>query len=527
MKIIANSHRFLIKISIALNLVMGLLWSPSAYLLEIPLSIFPLQNYEQNIEKWINPNDNNYKKPLVDKSYQEKRFEDLKNHYFVTGKNSLSPWDENYVNQVFGKSPSIKEHEQKLLERFNNDNKSPEELGYGINYRPLDKEWIERITHNISLDAFENPLKYKSQQRAILVQNTYARSLPTLEPHFYNIEIAGQGYPFDNLQMSALWAGTPIYIVGETKDKLWVLILTPDVLAWVPKSTVAKVNNNFVEEWQQKAQKKLAAIIKTETPVQDIQMKMVQFNAYIGSIFPVASESKNEIKIMIPVKDAKGNAAIKEALLNSEEAAIIPLAATPENFSKLFKTLHNRPYGWGGMYFYNDCSAELKSLMIPFGIWLPRHSSDQTSMGRMVDKSQESIEDRLKYLTQNGHPLMTLIYNGGHTMLYVGNVNSSNFNISNENVNSNINSSNKNNINKNETNILVPLVYQNVWGLKPKDKSYRAVIGKSLFLPLLSSYPEDKNLNSQAGQDDFKIIFLDEWPSENDEKQKLSHILFY
>ena len=29
------------------------------------------------------------------------------------------------------------------------------------------------------------------------------------------------------------------------------------------------------------------------------------------------------------------------------------------------------PYGWGGMYFYNNCSAELKSLFTPFGFGYP------------------------------------------------------------------------------------------------------------------------------------------------------------
>lgn len=29
------------------------------------------------------------------------------------------------------------------------------------------------------------------------------------------------------------------------------------------------------------------------------------------------------------------------------------------------------------MYFYNDCTAELKNLFTPFGIWLPRNSGAQ------------------------------------------------------------------------------------------------------------------------------------------------------
>ncbi|WP_186292416.1 SH3 domain-containing protein [Cardinium endosymbiont of Dermatophagoides farinae] len=38
----------------------------------------------------------------------------------------------------------------------------------------------------------------------------------------------GYGYPLDKLQASAIFISTPIYIINQTKDKRWSLVITPD-----------------------------------------------------------------------------------------------------------------------------------------------------------------------------------------------------------------------------------------------------------------------------------------------------------
>ena len=149
-----------------------------------------------------------------------------------------------------------------------------------------------------------------------------------------------------------------------------------------------------------------------------------------------------------------------------------------ETDQEYIQNLISRPYGWGGMYFYNDCSAELKSLLTPFGIWLPRHSSYQVTVGKMVDMSAASPEKRLAYLMEKGQGFLTIIYIGGHVMLYIGD----------------------------------GMTYQNIWGLSPKPATRRAVIGKSVLLPLLLQYPEDTTLISLANKKFFQVSFLNEFP---------------
>jgi len=100
----------------------------------------------------------------------------------------------------------------------------------------------------------------------------------------------------------------------------------------------------------------------------------------------------------------------------------------------------------------------------------------------MTDLSAATPDERLDYLTKHGVPMRTLIYIGGHVMLYLGNTT--------------------------RDHQVVPLVYQDVWGLRPADNSRRAVIGGSVIFPLLAHIPEDPGLQSLAGTPIFQISII-------------------
>jgi hypothetical protein len=78
--------------------------------------------------------------------------------------------------------------------------------------------------------------------------------------------------------------------------------------------------------------------------------------------------------------------------------------------------------------------------------------------------------------------MRTLVYIGGHVMLYLGNTT--------------------------RGQQVVPLVYQDIWGLRPADDSRRAVIGGSVILPLLAQMPEDTTLESLAGKSIFQVSII-------------------
>jgi cell wall-associated NlpC family hydrolase len=440
------------------------------------LHLFPVEHYDQTLAKWINPNDPNYDKPLISHKTQLKQLNQFYRHFFGT----LSPWDAQFVQAHLHAVHAI-EHEKTT--QFSNQNQPPRKIGYGENYRPYTAAWIKNIATNMHLLQFAS-LYYHPTNRAIAIDNLLARELPTDDVHFYSYKFAGEGYPFDNLQMSAIWIGSPVYIVGETKDHAWSLVLTASYLAWVKSEGLARTDLSFINTWTKAGREHLAAITQTKTAIVTNNGTFIA-SAYVGSVFPEEERTISDTKIMVPMADTHHNAIIAHALIPSTHAVIMPLVATPHHFADILHTLINRPYGWGNMYFYNDCSSELKSLFTPFGRWLPRNSQEQRNAGKKVEMSSASPTKRVAYLMKNGHPFFTIIYVGGHIILYLGNFP----------------------ILSNHT--LAPLTYQNVWALAPQSDTSRSVIGKSVLLPMLPFYAEDPTLVTDMTDQFFSVTYLD------------------
>ena len=197
------------------------------------------------------------------------------------------------------------------------------------------------------------------------------------------------------------------------------------------------------------------------------------------------------------------------AYLPKEDASLLPLASTPANLMRVINNMKGRPYGWGSINiedptdFLNDCSQELKSLYTPFGIWLPRHSSAQVDptriIGRVDDMTALNADERIKKLMADAgqHPFMTIVYVYNHVFIYLGNY---------ENP-------------MDTSHAVVPLTYQNLWGLRPVGLlNGRYVIGESALFPLLSHYPEKfpdgRDLISLAAKPAFIVAYLDQLPAE-------------
>lgn len=450
------------------------------------ISLFPLEHYSQNIADWIKPSDADYDAPLLSGEMQKTRMGIFYKHYF----GSESPWDVAYISRLLQQEgDSIESIEKALTVDYSNENKPKNEIGYAENFRPYNAAWINKISNNLNASQFQH-LTYHLENRAIAVDNLAVRMLPTSDVHFYSHDLAGQGYPFDNLQISALWAGTPLYVLGQTRDHAWSFVISPDFIGWVQSAGIAYADMLFINTWENVASIKLAAITKTQTPIITTD-KTFLFYAYVGAVFP-AIENGNNLQLLVPIANNKRQAAISIVNIAADEATVMPLTLTKHHFATIMQSLINRPYGWGGLYFYNDCSAELKSIFTPFGIWLPRHSSSQVNVSKMVDMTASSPQERLHYLMQNGKPFITMIYIGGHIVLYLGNY-------------PNPNSSD---------HAPMAMTYQNMWGLSPTPPTRRAVIGQSVLIPMLLQYPEDTSLMSPAAKHFFQVAYLDQLPNE-------------
>lgn len=472
---------------------------------------FPVNHYDQNLEHWINPR-HLPAKPLMSREAQNAQFKNFYQQY-------LLPWDRSYITKIL--KSDMQAAQSFILEDYDNS-KIKIESNKGrpqCNDQPYTETWLAELKTSMNLVQFSS-MNYDPRNSGIALTNLNGRALPTEQRYFHDCNFPGEGDSFDYLQVSALWAGTPVYILGETLNHEWYLIASPDFIAWVKSDGIARVDNNFIVAFKQAAKKLVAInapINNTKLTIADESTHTLRFTAYIGAVFPLLQEDEEGFHVFIPVRNAmhQDYAQIERAFLKKSDAVLMPLSPTVSHFIEVINNMKGMDYGWGGLNINNpaeftyDCSAELKSLYTPFGIWLPRHSSEQVNpvriLGSVFDFSKDDTVTRINHLTEkdvqgSDHPFTTIVYIGGHVFMYLG---------------SYINPDLKN-------NEPVPLTYQNVWGLRPDLASGpdgRYVLGKAVLLPLLAHYPEQypypvpRNLISQASRSYFQVAHLDQFPS--------------
>lgn len=471
---------------------LGLLWTCCQLAIaQDVISVFPMKNYDQNVANWIKPSSADYDTPLVSKEYQQQRYVEFYQRYYASDDSALSPWGSNYVNAALVQSEStniILQESQVIASFIKNHQTNPKKIAYGENYRPYDLKWFTKIAANMSLNDRVN-LNYSLIQRAIAVDNLLMRTLPTMDPLFYNSKIAGEGYPFDNLQETAVFIGMPLYVIKQSADKEWSLVIASDDIGWVKTSGLAKVDDKFIQAWQSAAKTGVVAI----TQQNSLLDKSGEFRAiaYNGTSLPLVKQNESNYEVLLPVANLQRKAEIMPVVLNKSMAAVMPLALTPHNVANIMKSQIGKPYGWGGMFFDYDCSAEMKALFTPFAIYLPRNSSDQSSAGKTINLDKLTTQEREEYLINHGHKFLTLVQIPGHILLYIGNY-------------TNPNSA------KHET---VALSYQNIWGLRTRENDTRAVVGGAVIFPLLPTYPENSDFLSfydQQARTKFRLVYLDE-----------------
>lgn len=435
-------------------------------------SLFPLGNYPQAVDKWLTHGlDKDVS--VIDIAAQQRYFSDLKSHYFGMKVGQKSPWNPSYIALVLSKGAEA--NRDASISKFLDE----QSISWGENFRIHTSSWKQQVRENATTNIERI---YSPSGRGITVRETLVRVLPTADPAYDDPRQAGQGYPFDNLQMSSIRPGIPVYVLATSLDRRWKYVLSPTVTGWVHNEDIAEVDQQFVTEWLTLADNHLGGFIKEAVSI--YEGDLFYFSARPGTILPFRNFKSGFFDVVVPVRKSDGRAQIRQVRISEEDFVGMPWKMTPANMSILMKSMGGRPYGWGNYNFYNDCSAEMRSLMMPFGIFLPRNSAAQLqTSARIVDLSKETTTKRIRYLEEHGRPFTTLIYINGHIMLFIGNA-----------------------IIKGQS---VPMTYQNIWGLRTADSGTRSIIGGAVFLPLLASYPENPGLVPLAGKEKFELGFIE------------------
>ena len=70
------------KIVAFLFAVIAMVGVATSYADQDPISLFPLDHYDQQVSNWINPSDPGYDKPLLTKEMQKSRLDIFYDHYY-------------------------------------------------------------------------------------------------------------------------------------------------------------------------------------------------------------------------------------------------------------------------------------------------------------------------------------------------------------------------------------------------------------------------------------------------------------
>lgn len=251
---------------------------------------------------------------------------------------------------------------------------------------------------------------------AVTTVNSSLRVLPTSRPAFYDFREAGEGFPFDMMQNSAIWAGTPIYLTHVSADGAWYLAECRYAFGWIAARDVALVDRAALEALSAGP---LVTPVKDRVPLVD-ETGRHRFELRIGQVLSGRKTFRGGYELLVPVRNADGRARLVAAEVGPGLVRPWPLPANKSAMAALADAMIGQAYGWGGLYANRDCSATLLDLFAAFGAPLPRNSRMQAAAGERIEFEGLEPEEKRALVIEKGEAFRTLLAKPGHVMLYIG-----------------------------------------------------------------------------------------------------------
>jgi hypothetical protein len=302
----------------------------------------------------------------------------------------------------------------------------PDEELFDADGRKFGPSDLDGWMASLALDAVpeRHPTRY-----GLVVQRADIRKFPTLTRAFDSADDAD----IDRFQESALFPGTPVAIVHESRDRNWWFVVSPAYAAWVEKRFIAEGEAAEVFAYTRKSPYLVVtgATVKTafspaEPGVSELQLDMgvrVPVLADWPPSKPVNGQHPYTSHVIeLPERASDGSLRFTPALL--PRTADIAVDYLPLNRANLlhqgFKFLGER-YGWGHSYNARDCSGFVSEVYRSFGVQLPRNTRDQAvspALNRITFTEADDHERRLAVLREL--EVGDLIYIPGHVMMVIG-----------------------------------------------------------------------------------------------------------
>ncbi len=321
------------------------------------------------------------------------------------------------------------------------------ENSYGENLQPIKQDFFDEMFYSSNFDTY-----LTIKKKAITNKLSDVRALPTMRPLFRNPSQAGEGFPFDYLQNSSIAANKPVFVSHYSKDKEWVFIFSSFTIGWLKSDDII-----FLEDADSSLWKNLQEVflIDENIPIYDDKGDFL-YKSRIGMMLPLIREDENSFTLLSANRYKYNNKSFNKINVPKSIVSKTVLEFNQKNLNHIINEVSKTNYGWGGIYSQRDCSSAIRDIFLPFGIWLPRNSFEQSKIGEVINLNGLSDQEKIEIIKQRAVAFKTLLYKKGHILLYVG---------------------------THENNVIV---YHNVWGIKTKKNGVkgRKIIGRAIFSTL-------------------------------------------
>ncbi len=282
---------------------------------------------------------------------------------------------------------------------------------YGENLQLLEQSWFDEMLEQANFDHFGTVSRY-----GITLHFSALRNFPTQKPLFRDPSLAGEGFPFDYLQNSAIHANEPVFISHYSKDKAWVYIYTSYASGWLPSYTIAFMNKKERKKWKSA---KPVYLLKEKVALTDTEGHFL-FYSRVGMRLSLIKKRGLYTYARAVAPGAFNKPTFVTVRFKNSDVATQPLYLNRENLTKIAADVMKSNYGWGGLYEERDCSSTLRDIYTPFGIWMPRNSRQQSRIGKVIPFTDMNTTEKEALIKEEAIPFETFLHRRGHIMLYLG-----------------------------------------------------------------------------------------------------------
>jgi len=303
----------------------------------------------------------------------------------------------------------------------------PEDTLYDEHGRAVEASVIDSLVANVNANA----IPATQQTRfGVVVRRSDLRTFPTSMRVFDGPD---EGTDIDRFQEDALFPGTPLAIVHESRDGEWYFVVSPLYRAWIAKHDVALGTADEVFAYTHKEPYLVVTGAKARTVFTPERPEVSETQLEMGQRLPLLNDwpadkpvngqhPYTSYVIELPMRAEDGSLHFSPALLQkTNDVAQDYLPLTRANLIRQsFKFLGER-YGWGHSYNARDCSGFVSEVYRSFGVQLPRNTRDQgvsPALNRIAFGPDDDHEKRLAVLRDA--QVGDLVYIPGHVMMVIG-----------------------------------------------------------------------------------------------------------